>query len=143
MAAFQQGHFEVVLSDADARLWSEVVLQARDDVALLPIGSQDYESAAAFLTSGAAYWRQARADVANHLFLHEDDIKRAGVQWVIARRRAEGLPDHEPPPAPKPAVVVRPEPERKPLVVPEVLREAIWARRRRLPENNPFHRVRA
>lgn len=124
-----------MLDASDRALWSAVVLQVWRDIASLPIGSVDFNNAQAFARSGAARWVQARAEVAAHLDYTADDIKHAGERWVLARRRAAGLPDHAPPRA-------APVPEVKPaLVIPQDLRDvlAVQRRRRRLPEENPFH----
>lgn len=126
------------MGDRDRDLWAAVVLQARDDVAELPIDSVEYLSAVSFLTSETRYWRAARADIAAHLLLHGDDIRRAGLKWVNARRLAAGLED----PAPPPARVIEPvaAAAAPPADVADYRPLAGWARRRRLPEQNPFAR---
>jgi hypothetical protein len=116
------------------------VLQARDDVETLPIDNVDYIAAAAFLSSGAAYWRRARDEVAAHLGMDGDALRRVGTAWVIKRRRAEGLPDQPVPPA-RPVTVTR-----APLVVdPTMARPAHtprYTQRRLPPERNPFNAFR-
>jgi hypothetical protein len=78
--------------DADHNIWLAVVSQARDDVADEPWGSTEYRQAEAFLAVDSPYWRLARADVAAHLGIHGDDIRRAGLRLVNARRLKEGYP---------------------------------------------------
>jgi hypothetical protein len=129
--------FKAVSSD----LWAAVVMQAKEDVEDLPVGSVDYQAAVAFLTSPSAYWQQARADIAAHLMIHGDDIRHAGQRWVITRRRAEGLPDFEPqrPAAPR-TLDERLPSARAPLVVPAMLRAALGCHARTGPSR---HKVRA
>jgi hypothetical protein len=77
--------------DADRALWAAVVAQARDDVADEPFGLTEYRQAEAFLTADSAYWHEARAQVAAHLGVHGDDIRRVGLRLVNARRLKEGV----------------------------------------------------
>jgi hypothetical protein len=121
---------------ADRALWSAVVLQAKDDVASLPMASLEHHAAVSFLTSDAAGWAQARTEVARHLHAHADDIRRAGEAWVKARRRVEPLAvadcdapaDDEPG---KPARLPRRAVWRaNPLTIPPLLRETLWLRRK-------------
>jgi hypothetical protein len=130
-------------SERDIELWCAVVLQAREDIETLPIGSTDYEAATAFLTSNAAYWRHSRNEIAAHIGVDGDALKKVGTAWVIARRRSEGLPDHPPVVAPQPAPArpslrsawTAPPPPRTPLL----LRETLKAGRQRTPDRNPFN----
>lgn len=73
---------------ADQGLWSAVVWQALNDAATLPLGSPQYDEAIGFLTSQRPYWRQARTEVAAHLDLHEDHIRRAAEKFLAADPRA-------------------------------------------------------
>src|SRR4051812_36772387 len=115
-------------------------MQAKADIEDLPIGSADYEAAAAFLTSPSAYWQRARSEIAAHLSIHGDDIRRGGQRGVVTRRRAGGRADVEPPRAGV-AETVAPMPMvREPLVVPAMLRAALGYHRTTGPS---AHRVRA
>lgn len=123
-------------------MWAAVLLQAKDDVDGLPIGSRDYHEAAAFLTGETRYWRERREFVADRAGVHEGDLRRAGRAWVIARRRAEGLPDHEPGPTRPEPPPPEPEPLPAPLVIPPALQRALLEAQRRKPREpgrNPFH----
>jgi len=86
-------------------LWSAVVQQAIDDVMDGPTGSLIYDGAVAFFTHGGD-WAMARADIADELGIHPDDLARAGRQIIAARRVSEGLPAETP--------VVLPQPARRP-----------------------------
>lgn len=134
---------------ADRGLWVAVLEQAREDVADMPFDSLECLEAVAFLTGGGQ-WREARAEVGAHLDIHPDDIKRAGVRWVLERRRVLGLPDVQPPragaaravpaagsavPAAVPSLAARlmmePPEHLKPFLV--------YRKPKRAANENPFH----
>jgi hypothetical protein len=128
------------MPDCDRALWVAVIQQAREDIEDLPIGSTDYQSAVAFVTSTSAHWRRGRNEVCEHLGIHGDDLLRAGRRWVAERRRSEGLPDQPPAPArPVKLTVVPPRPVSEPLVIPDSLLAFLPQRRRREDARNPFH----
>lgn len=102
--------------DNHRSLFVSVILQACQDIEREPIGSTNYVQAVTFFTAAEGEWLESRQAIADMLDLHPDDLMRAGVRAIRARRKAEGLPEAE---APRPAAVVRaPKPERiKPAVV--------------------------
>lgn len=135
--------------DRDRALWSAVVVQACTDVETLPIGSVEYREAEAFLVGTSAYWRRAREQVADHLGISGFDLHKAGLAWVAARRRKEGLADLPDAPRPKslpsarashPAMATLAAAS-APLVVPPDLERVLRVGRRpaRIPSANPFH----
>ena len=77
-------------SQGGRALWSAVVLQAKSDIETEPMDSVDYAQAVAFFTGGGE-WAHGRANVADFLDLHPDDLERCGRRWIAARRRQEGL----------------------------------------------------
>jgi hypothetical protein len=77
----------------DRWLWLAVIVQARDDVADLPITDPHFDAAVAFLIGQSPYWRDARDEVCAHIGIHPDMLRRAGLAWVAARN---------PPPRPAP-----------------------------------------
>jgi hypothetical protein len=90
-------------------LWVQVVLQAKSDLENEPIGSILFDQAAAFFV-GRGDWAVSRANVADCLEMHPDDLYRCGERWIAERRQLEGLP-------PQPAA----EPKSKtPLVLPHL-----------------------
>jgi hypothetical protein len=81
-----------VLDDLDWRsLWSQVVLQARDDVETADFGSVDYEQATDFFV-GSGRWAESRAAIAELVDLHPDDLVRLGRGLINRRRDQAGLP---------------------------------------------------
>jgi hypothetical protein len=147
--------------ECETALWSAVVTQAVEDIQDFPVDSTEYTQAVCFFLN-AGPWGERRAEIAECLDLHSDDLKRIGLRVINRRRLVEGLAPltgresrHPPakgtkPPAPPPA----PEPEVRPEVlhtpgkrgveagpVPGVL---TWRRRTveprvRPPAQNPFH----
>jgi hypothetical protein len=72
-------------------LWSQVVLQAKDDVETADFGSIDYEQAVNFFI-GSGKWAETRAAIAEMVDLHSDDLARLGRTLINCRREQEDLP---------------------------------------------------
>jgi hypothetical protein len=109
-------------------LWGAVVLQAREDIRVLPLDSIEYAQAVAFFT-GAGEWAEMRTMISDFLELHRDDLEIGGRRFINERRSLERLPPiaarplpREPARAPRAAVgrvMVKPaaQPDRAPMVV--------------------------
>ena len=82
-------------STGSRALWSAVVLQAKGDIEAEPINSVEYAQAVAFFTGGGE-WAHGRANIADFLDIHPDDLERCGRRWIAARRQQEGLPAETP-----------------------------------------------
>ena len=78
-------------------LWSQVVLQAKQDLETEQPGSVVYGQAESFFF-GARQWAETRDAIATMIDLHADDLTRLGRATIAARRVEEGLP-----PAPDPS----------------------------------------
>jgi hypothetical protein len=101
-------------------LWSQVVLQAKDDLDQEPRGSILFDQATAFFVSRGD-WAESRAIIADCLQMHPDDLYRCGKRWIAERRTRDGLPS-EAPPAPRP---------NQPVLMPSLVA---------LPSSNPPRR---
>lgn len=77
------------MSDAQGcrALWSQVILQARWDLAQCAVGSKSFEQAAAFFVEDGQ-WGDSRTAIAEMVDLHPDDLTRMG-RLLIDKRRAE------------------------------------------------------
>jgi hypothetical protein len=97
---------------AERELWAAVVLQAQADLDGEAYGSVLYAQAEAFFV-GAGPWGASRAEVADRLDLHGDDLRRLGRATLAARALRDGPPpvvvravaDPIPSPIPRPVVV--------------------------------------
>jgi hypothetical protein len=78
-------------------LWAAVVDQALSDIDECPYDSTEYDAAVAFFMRGGV-WGRSRAEIADQLGLHPDDLRRAGACAVAKRESRE-----PPPPKAKPA----------------------------------------
>jgi hypothetical protein len=96
-------------------LWVASLQQSIDDIADEPLGSTEYDDAAAFFTGGGE-WALSRSAVAGHIDLHPDDLERCGRRCIAARRVAEGLPIEIAPRAPLPRLEAIPAPVQQPTV---------------------------
>ncbi len=116
-------------------LWAQVVLQARADLEDEPIDSVVFSQAVAFFV-GRGEWAASRANVADWLGMHPDELGRCGERWIAERRRREGL-------EPMPPVVfgVRSEaPLPRLIAVPAPDRQAAKRRQAIAPQRvNPFN----
>jgi hypothetical protein len=98
--------------DCERTLWTQVVLQARDDLADADRLSFNFNQAYAFFT-GRHDWRRSREDIAECIGLHVDDLERLGRQTLAARTDQAVEQKVEPVKLksdPVPAIVHRPEP---------------------------------
>ncbi|MEA2738406.1 MAG: hypothetical protein QOH05_1713 [Acetobacteraceae bacterium] len=127
-------------------LWIQVITQAKDDLDGEPCNSILYDQAAAFFVGGGQ-WAESRADIADLLGMHPDDLVRSGRRWIAERRQRDGLPPELTPrraaapptpsaaapsaPAPSPPrpLVVLPWPRLEALPPPAKIRMARGARR--------------
>lgn len=73
-------------------LWLAVIAEAVADIKSEPIGSVDYDAACEFFVARTGEWARSRADLAQLIGYHGDDLRRAGVAHINARRASEGLP---------------------------------------------------
>jgi hypothetical protein len=125
-----------VLDGQDYRaLWSQVVLQAKQDLEAEQLGSVLYGEAESFFL-GAGQWAETRAAIATMIDLHADDLTRLGRATIAARRLEEGLPPLPDPIAPPPAASV---PMPALIAIPAPGKAYSGRRHRRYgPDNNPF-----
>jgi hypothetical protein len=91
MTAHPEGKETVQEAQGYQALWSQVVLQAKDDVETSLFGSVEYQQAADFFV-GTGNWAEARTSIAEMVDLHPDDLTRLGRQLINLRRDQEGLP---------------------------------------------------
>jgi hypothetical protein len=90
--------------DGERTLWVSVVLQASEDLDTCDRLTLDYAQALSFFF-GRGDWRRSRADIAECVGLHVDDLQRLGRQTLAARRLREGEPAVTPASDPVPVIV--------------------------------------
>jgi len=88
-------------------LWSQVILQAKDDLDNEPRGSVLYDQATAFFVARGE-WAESRAIIADCLQMHPDDWYRCGKRWIAERRTRDGLSSEGLPTPPPPCPVLLP-----------------------------------